>query len=110
MAKNISSVIIVGLMLLSWSLGIYFLTIYFDTVLVIPTINDYLWTSPFKGILGLTSIITTITVLFFFFQYRFKLFKKQRGYLITHISHHVVWLLVVGSQLKVIAFNLGICH
>ncbi|MCT2535729.1 hypothetical protein NC661_06335 [Aquibacillus koreensis] len=108
---NISSMIMIGLMIVSWVVGFYFLQGYYDTTLIIPSLNDYIWTTPFKGILGLTSIFTAVTLLLFFLQIKFKQFFHQKKYFyFTHISNHLLWIAVVSVQVKVILFNLGICH
>ncbi|MDL4842983.1 hypothetical protein [Aquibacillus rhizosphaerae] len=111
MVKKTSSIVIIGFMLVSWTIGIYFLNINYDPVLIIPTLNDFLWMSPFKAILGLTSVVTAFTILLFLSQYTFKsFFQNRKKFYIAHISHHTAWILIVMLQVKVIAFNLGICH
>lgn len=100
-----------GLMLTSWGLGIYFISILYTPSLIIPLFDRFLWMSEAKGLLGLTTLFTVITLptLGFLFKTRNHVSNKKSRYTLL-ISNYAIWLTIVASQLKITAYNLGICH
>ncbi|ARI78999.1 hypothetical protein [Halobacillus mangrovi] len=104
-------VLSLGLMLASWGLGIYFISILYTPALIIPLFDQFLWMSEVKGLLGLTILFTVITlpILGFLFKTRAAVSNKKSRYTLL-ISNYAIWLAIVASQLKITAYNLGICH
>ncbi|WP_407270939.1 hypothetical protein [Radiobacillus sp. PE A8.2] len=111
MVKHMPNLFVVVCLILSWTIGLLFINQYYNPVVIIPTFNDYLWFDRFEGVLGLTLIVTVITMLLFFLQFKFSFLTSTKlKKIVTYSSHYVLWIAVLAIQLKVIAFNLGICH
>ncbi|KHE72017.1 hypothetical protein [Halobacillus sp. BBL2006] len=100
-----------GLMLTSWVLGIYFISFLYSPTIIIPLFDQFLWMSETKGLLGLTTLFTlfTLPLIGFLFKTRHLLKKRKIRYTML-FSNYVVWLAIIASQLKITAYNLGICH
>ncbi|MDQ0216360.1 polyferredoxin [Oikeobacillus pervagus] len=93
-------------MFISWFLGLYFLAFLATPSIIIPLGNQYIWVTPFVGLLSLTIFLTAITIVLSLLR------KKANGRkrAILPFLHSILWLVVLLSQVKVILFNLGICH
>ncbi|MGP4069597.1 hypothetical protein [Halobacillus sp. B29] len=98
-------------MLTSWILGYYFISILYTPTIIIPFPNHFLWTNEYKGLLGLTTIITILTIPFltYYFSKRKSVVHTRKWSAIALINL-TAWLLTIGAQLKIVAYNLGICH
>ncbi|HLU23477.1 MAG TPA: hypothetical protein VKZ77_13515 [Bacillaceae bacterium] len=100
--------ILLGLMILSWGLGIYYVTAYDIPISVVPLLdNKFYWASSFKAMLGLTIIITIISLVAFMFRKYYNRFSK---WYIIHGVGIFLWGFTLFSQARIAAFNLGICH
>ncbi|MFZ0371014.1 MAG: hypothetical protein WAM07_15565 [Halobacillus sp.] len=98
-------------MLTSWILGFYFISILYTPTIIIPLPNHFLWTDEYKGALGLTTILTILTIplITYYFKKR-KSFVPTRKWSIAFLINLTAWLLTISAQLKIVAYNLGICH
>lgn len=98
-------------MLVSWGLGIYFISIVNTPTIIIPLFDHFLWMDHYQGFLGLTLLfsITTIPLVLYAFQKRGELIKKKSWYSLFTASQ-LFWLATMAAQTKIIAYNLGICH
>ncbi|MGP4076711.1 hypothetical protein [Halobacillus sp. K22] len=98
-------------MLISWTLGFYFISILYTPTIIIPLPNNFLWTNEYKGLLGLTTIITILTVPFITYYFRKrKSYVHSRKWSAAFIINLTAWLITIAAQLKIVAYNLGICH
>lgn len=89
-----------GLMIFSWAVGLYFIEFYFKMISLVIELDRFYWVSPFKGLLGLTLIVSVLTiVLFGMYQKRF-----------IRWAMVILWVGVILVQAKMIAYNLALCH
>lgn len=96
------------LMIISWILGIYYSAKYYTPTIILPFFDQYFWVTPFQGLLLTTSIYSIFSLSINLLQLKVK-FKTIIGYILLTINN-VLWAIIIVLQLKVIAFNLGICH
>lgn len=98
-------------MLVSWAMGIYFLSVIYSPTIIIPLFNEYFWMRDDTGMLGLTAIFTALTIPLISYLYikRNNILKKKTWYSIS-VVNQLFWLGTIAIQLKTWAFNLGICH
>ncbi|WP_337019569.1 hypothetical protein [Oceanobacillus massiliensis] len=105
--KKYSFYFMLGFMVLSWIIGIYYLLVYYTPITVIPMFNNFYWTSTFSAMLGLTVAVTlTSLAVLLVIQY----YKKMKRWYVIHGFGLFLWMLTISFQLKVAAFNLEICH
>ncbi|RKQ30794.1 hypothetical protein [Oceanobacillus halophilus] len=105
--RKYSVYLLLGFILLSWGLGIYYVAAFYTPTTVIPMFNNFYWTSTYSAMLGLTTAFTITSILLFVIH---KFYKKiYKWYLVRGIGLFA-WGFVIFSQLKIAAFNLGICH
>ncbi|MCA0972465.1 hypothetical protein LCM20_17860 [Halobacillus litoralis] len=109
--KTYPLIILLGTMLLSWAIGFYFISIITTPTIIIPLFDGFLWMSEYKGFLGLPLLFTVLTapVAFYIFKNRQRLLRKKTWYTVFSASQ-LFWIATIAAQLKIIAFNLGICH
>ncbi|WP_134702692.1 hypothetical protein [Ammoniphilus sp. YIM 78166] len=89
-----------ALMIFSWAIGLYFIEYYFKRVSLVVQLDQFYWVSPFKGLLGLTLIVSFLTIgLYGMHQRKF----IRWGIVFT-------WIAVLLIQTKMIAYNLALCH
>lgn len=89
-----------ALMIFSWALGLYFIEYYFKMVSLVVELDQFYWVSPFKGLLGITLIMSVLTIgLYGMYQKRL----IRWGIVFT-------WVAVLLIQTKMIAYNLALCH
>ncbi|MFC4023554.1 hypothetical protein ACFOUV_06930 [Oceanobacillus longus] len=105
--KKYTPYIVFSFMVISWIIGIYYLTVFYTPTTVIPLFNNFYWTSTFTAMLGLT-IAATIISLAALLLLKFR--KKMQRWYVIHGFGLFLWMLTISSQLKIAAFNLGICH
>lgn len=92
-------------MLGSWGLGFFFLSRFFNPKMVVFFNYHYYWVSPFWGMLGLTILLTLLTVLFI--GLRLGLKKGRR--IVWSGLYSILWMGGLALQVRFFLFNLGIC-
>lgn len=93
-------------MIMSWLIGLFSLTKFYTPTIIVPTWNSYIWVTPFLGLLGATVVFTIVTIGIFYSQKK----KINFNWKMINGVGTVFWMLVILAQLKVVAYNLGICH
>ncbi|WP_085992650.1 hypothetical protein [Oceanobacillus senegalensis] len=104
--KKYSIYLLFGFMIISWGIGIYYFVTFYTPITVIPAFHNFYWTSTFTAMLGLTTIFTFISAI----AIAILKFKKIYKWYIIHGVGIFIWGFTIFSQLKIAAFNLGICH
>ncbi|MEW9671389.1 hypothetical protein [Ammoniphilus sp. 3BR4] len=95
------------LMIVSWLTGIFFIMKYFrNLTTIIVEWDKFYWVSPFWALLGGTLAISFLT--FGCFWLAPKLKPKNMLYIGSGVS--IIWVGILLVQIKIIAYNLGICH
>ncbi|RWZ52214.1 hypothetical protein EQV77_16080 [Halobacillus fulvus] len=100
-----------ALMFLSWGLGFYFLSIVTIPTVIIPLPHEFLWMDGFQAFLGLTLLFSLLTIplIAYIMKKRTVLSKKKSWYSILTVNQ-LIWAATIASQVKIMAYNLGICH
>ncbi|MGR9047796.1 hypothetical protein ACQ4XT_04055 [Halobacillus faecis] len=98
-------------MIISWAIGVYFLSVIYTPTIIIPLFNDFIWIRDYKGLLGLTAIFTVLTIplVTFLYKKRGQMKKKTTWYGMNAVTH-LLWLGTLALQVKTVLYNLGICH
>ncbi|MDR9794802.1 hypothetical protein Q8A72_18255 [Aeribacillus pallidus] len=76
MAIKLTTVSIFVFMIISWLFGIYSLSKFYTPTIIIPIFNNYYWSTPFVGMLGLTVFFSILSVAAFFILKSVALHKK----------------------------------
>ena len=98
-------------MIASWALGVYFLNVIYTSTIIVPLFDDFIWIRDYKGILGLTTIFSVITIPLIVFLYKKRdLLSKKKTWYSVNIVTQLFWLGTLALQLKTTFYNLGICH
>lgn len=95
------------LMMLSWITGVFFIEKYFSNLTtIIVEWDKFYWVSPYWALLGATLVISLLTLGCFWLARKLK--PRYRLYMGSGVS--IIWVGVLLVQMKIIAYNLGICH
>ncbi|RLL43668.1 hypothetical protein D8M04_12145 [Oceanobacillus piezotolerans] len=92
---------------ISWLFGFYAKSKFYTPTLVIPLLDNFYWAPTFFAMLGLTSILTIVSLLAIFLV---KYFKNGKKFYLFTGAGYLIWTFTILSQAKIAAFNLGICH
>lgn len=106
MAIKLTTVSIFVFMIISWLFGIYSLSKFYTPTIIIPIFNNYYWSTPFVGMLGLTVFFSIVSVAAFFIL-KYKNFRKRTA---IYSIASILWIAIIVVQFKILLFNLGICH
>jgi len=78
LAIKLTTVSIFVFMIISWLFGIYSLSKFYTPTIIIPIFNNYYWSTPFVGMLGLTVFFSIVSVAAFFILKLKKFFLHKK--------------------------------
>ncbi|WP_181350352.1 hypothetical protein [Thalassobacillus sp. CUG 92003] len=109
--KKFPLTLITVFLIISWFVGLYSLSVIDASTIVIPLLGEFLWMRNTQGLLGLTAIFTLLTlpVLTFMVTNRVTLKRLKVWYTLSGATN-LAWVMIIFLQIKIAAYNLGICH